>query len=150
MRRGCVAFAVHALDSAPLPGGLSLFSTDAFVAYEGTSCRYELVIANMRPDETLQKVRVDIHAVAPVQASDGHYASFDKDFIFPSRQSSPISIMFDWREQAHFGLGPLSLTPDMFHRGTCRAPGTYAVRATLLDMDGRPCEHLTIFQRLAT
>jgi hypothetical protein len=149
MGRGCATFARHALDDAPVSGGISLFSTPSHLTCEGTPCAYQLVLVNARPHEILQTVRVDISAEHRAHGADGHYASFQKDFLLPVRQSASISIQFDWRDQARFELGAASLRPDAFHRGACSASGPYVVRASLLDLNGRICEQLTLRQRLA-
>jgi hypothetical protein len=133
------------LTTDPVDLGLAQVSADSAAATRGRASRYGVTIASARVEPSAVTLRIDIHDVgSPSRAA----ASFATRLAIAPRTSTDVVVDYDWRDHAGFRVGGVSLPPDDLWTGPLDRPGPYAVRATLLDPDGRRLDAVTVYQRL--
>ncbi len=138
----------YLLTTDPVDLGLAQVSAESAAATRGRASRYDVTIASARVEPSAVTLRIDIHDVGSPSRADGRRASFAARLAVAPRTSTDVVVDYDWRDHAGFRVGGVSLPPDDLWTGPLDRPGPYAVRATLLDPDGRRLDAVTVYQRL--
>jgi hypothetical protein len=118
----------HLLTRDRVDVGLAQLSARAPTVARGSRNRYDVTVANARPQAITVTLHLEIRA-ADASPVEGRDAGPSRRLDVPPRASTDVEMEYDW------------LAVDR--------PGPYAVSAVLLDAQGRRLDAVTVYQRLA-
>ena len=147
---GSAALLKYLFTSDPVDLGLAQLSAESTAAVRGGRNRYDVTIASARSEPSDVTLCIDIYALDPSTADDGHYAYLCKRVTVPARASTHVEVHYDWLTTAGFRVNNVPARPDDLWRGTLDRPARYAVHAVLLDPSGNRLDLVTVYQRLTT